>query len=244
MCNKPQSYERLGERGGVIFWIFLGVALFAALNMAFMNINRVGQPGDMTEADRLRATDIMQYSNAVQRAIRVMKIEGTNDTSICFDTVQWGHNDYQHTPACDDDTNKVFNPQGGGVSFQESVADWYGDEAASASINDDRSWIFTGRIEVENVGTDGGVATSQDANTDLIMVTAPLRDNVCRAINEMLSRGPSIPAIAANTHDDMANNKFAGNFTAGTNKIGDFGRERCVRDAEGFNMYYKVILAR
>ena len=76
------------------------------------------------------------------------------------------------------------------------------------------------------------------------MVTAPLRDNVCEAVNEMLNQGIAIPSVASGTHDALANNKFAGDYSAGGGKIGDFGRERCVRDAEGFNFYYKVIMAR
>ena len=244
MTDLHTLHGRTGEKGGVIFWLFLGVAMFAALNMAFMNINRVGQPGDMTEADRLRATDIMQYANAVQRGLRVMKIEGVNDTSICFHTDQWGHNDYEYSPACDDPTNAVFDPRGGSISFSETVDDWFGNASASASINDENLWVFSGRLEVENVGTDGGAGTSQDDNTDLLMVTAPVKDNVCKAINEMLNYDPIIPSVTSGVHDSLANNKFAGDYTAGPNKIGDFGRERCLRDNEGFNFYYKVILAR
>ena len=88
-----------------MIWIFVAIALFAALGMTVANIGRTGPQGRMKELGKMQATDIMQYASAVQRAIRTMRIDGVEETNICFDASQWGHADYQFNPPCTDDAN-------------------------------------------------------------------------------------------------------------------------------------------
>ena len=102
-----------------------------------------------------------------------------------------------------------------------------------------------------DVGTDGGTANSENANVDLLMVTAPVQDAVCEAINDQLGYDPATPPgapdVPASAYDDLRTNKFAGSYAGiAAKKIGNLGRERCVTVPAGtpFNMYYKVILAR
>ena len=232
------------EHGGVIYWIFIAVALFAALSFT---VSRIGRSGGSAMGERatLQATEIMQYANAIQRGIRNMRIEGIDETYLCFHTDQWGHTDYEFTPQCNNNENRVFHPDGGGIKFQEGVEDWYD---SNISITEAGTWIFSARYEVTNAGTDGGTGNSEDANVDLLIVTAPLTDTICEALNSQLGYTPATaPAVPAGTYTDLRTNKFTGSYSGEPgSKIGDIGRERCVSvpGTPTFNMYYKVILAR
>ncbi|PJB72912.1 MAG: hypothetical protein CO093_01865 [Alphaproteobacteria bacterium CG_4_9_14_3_um_filter_47_13] len=239
---KTQSHT---ESGSILFWLFIAVALFAALGFAVANINRGGGNSSLGELSKMKATDIMQYTSAIQRSIRIMRIENVDETALCFHTVQWGHTNYEFNPQCTEDRNRVFHPAGGAIGFQENVSDWYD---SGISLAEGGEWIFSARYEVANVGTDGGTANSEDGSVDLLIITAPLIDTVCEGINKLLGYNPATPpAVPATTYNDLRTNKFTGTYVGENgSRIGDLGRERCVTvpDSPAFNMYYKVILAR
>lgn len=229
----------------MIYWIFIAVALFAALSMAVANIGRGGGT-NMEELARLRATDIMQYAGAIQRGIRSMRISGTDESALCFHADQWGHTNYEFNPQCTDNDNRVFHAEGGGISFQEGQDDWFENDSTPP---DAKEWVISARYEVTNVGTDSGGATVA-ANADLLVATGPLKQELCEALNSLLGFTPNTPPmVAASSYDTMASNKFTGTYSNGTGRIGDLGRERCVAQDNGsgnpaFYFYYKVILAR
>ncbi len=240
--------DRHSESGSVIYWIFIAIALFAALSFTVSRINRSGntQIGELTT---MQATDIMQYSAAIQRGVRVMRVNGVDDGDICFHTDQWGHADYEFTPECDDFTNRVFAREGGGIGFQEGVADWYDRTLTLPAGN--AAWVFTGAYEIGQVGTDGAGPGTTAANADLIMVTAPVMDELCEGLNRMIgyTDDPAPPVVADGTYAALAGAEFAGTFGGGAARLGNLGRERCVAEDDGSGgiahyIYYKVILAR
>lgn len=242
MTNYRQS-----EQGSVIVWILIAVAAFAALSFAVSNISRSGGTS-MQEVDRLRATDIMQYAGAVQRGIRIMRINGTDDDAICFHTALWGNTLYDDSSDdndCGTATNRVFDHAGGDIGFQPAVIDWYTGDISLA--NGDKTWVFSSRYEVEDVGTTSAGTDTVAANADLLMATAPVSDQVCEQLNLLLGYTDGAPpTVAASTYDNLATTPFntnATSFADGSGRIGPEGRERCVNDGTS-NIYYKVILAR
>lgn len=240
------SSNRTAESGSVIYWIFIAIALFAALSFTVSRISRGGNTGQMAELDRLRATDIMQYAGAVQRSIRSMRINGVDESDLCFDAPAWGHTDYDF-PACDDDANRLFSAEGGSVSFQEGVADWY--DSGVTLAQDGGTWVFSARYEVQDAGTDSGAAGTVAANADLLIATGPVKLEICEALNQLLNYDPAPPLVAGSTYNELATNEFAGTFSNGGGRIGAMGRERCVGEDDGGGnathyFYYKVILAR
>ncbi|MCB9990060.1 MAG: hypothetical protein H6867_01610 [Rhodospirillales bacterium] len=244
--NTMSSHNRSGESGGVIYWIFIAIALFAALNFVVSNIGRGGGTG-MEELAHLRASEIIQYASAVQRGIRVMTIEGVDESELCFHAAQWGHNSYEFNPQCTDNTNRVFHPDGGSITFQDGVEEWYD---VGASAPDAMDWVISARYEVTDAGTDSGGAATVAANADLIIATAPLSEAVCNAINSQLDFIPSTPpVVAAGTYLALSGNKYTGTFSNGAGRIGALGRQRCLAEDDGggdvaFYFFYKVILAR
>ncbi|GEM_PF-2931696 len=234
--------NRAGESGSIIVWIFIAVALFAALSFAVSNIGRSGNPGEMGELARLKASDIMQYAGAAQRSLRSMRINGVDESEICFHAAQWGHNDYEFNPPCADQKNRLFSAEGGNVSFQTGVEDWYDDAVTLAS--DGRAWVFSARYEVSQTGTDSGGAGTVDDNADIVIATGPLRLAVCEAINALLNYDATPPLAAAGLYNGLATSEFDGTFNTAGGRIGAFGRERCVNENNAHYFYYKVILAR
>jgi len=236
--------SRTAESGSILIWIFLGIALFAALSFAVSDIMRGGGSTDIGEVSRLRATDLLQYAWAVQRGIRTMNIDGIDESELCFHASQWGHTDYEYNPQCADNANRIFSSEGGGISFQDGVDDWYA-PGVPALADGDRTWVFSAKFEVGDVGTDSGGGGTVAANADLVMATAPVRNDVCESLNALLGFSDvTPPAVAASTYDDLAAAPFKGVFADDAGRIAALGRERCVADPGGFNLYYKVILAR
>jgi len=223
------------EHGGVLIWIFVTVALFGMLTYAATRMGDSGSKENKTEeVDRLMATDITQYSATVQRALRVMAIDGVLDTAICFDSDNWGHNDYEHTPACDNNDHRVFDGAGGAVKFQGGFADWFD---STTGVIDSGDWVYSARYEIDDVGTDSGTVNSAAANADLVMAIAPVRGFICEMINRNAGfANPAPPAVAAGTHDALAGAKFIGAYNGGLGRVGGLGRERCVLDGDGFHI--------
>lgn len=235
---------RQGESGSVITYILIAIILFAALSFAVSQMGRSGQDY-RDETVQIQAGELMQFTNTLHRGVRTMKIDGVTENQICFDSDVWGHTDYNHT-GCGVVTNRVFHPDGGGITLQQTEERWY--DLASpviATVNDPGEWVISARYEVTNAGSDGGGANTLAENAELMIATAPLRDQLCNRINTLLGYDPSTPpAVAAGTHDALSAAKFDGTFSNGSGKIPDYGRERCVADGEGFNMYYRVIMPR
>ncbi len=240
------NHDRSSEAGGVIYWIFIAVGLFAALSMTVAKIGRGGNTS-MNELASLRATDVMQYAGAIQRGVRGMRINGTDESDICFHADQWGDTDYEFLPQCNVNANRVFSAEGGGISYQAGVDEWYDQ---SATPPEAKRWVISARYELTNVGTDSGGANTVAANADLIIATGPLELPLCEAINSLAGHSINTPPmVSALTYNELAANKFTGTFSSDTGRIGDNGRERCVAQDNGsgdpeFYFYYKVIIAR
>ena len=79
-------------------------------------------------------------------------------------------NDYNHA-GCGDDFNKLYHPDGAGLSWSNAPA-----EAMDTAATPDNLFHFYGNNEIENVGTTcGGSACS-----DLILLIDELQEQVCQ----------------------------------------------------------------
>lgn len=232
------------ETGSALTYILVAIALFAALSFAMSQMGRQG--GNLGEETvQIQAGEIMQYANAIHRGVRKMKIEGVAGNEICFDHDAWGHADYNHS-GCSVDTNRLFHPDGGSITFQRGEERWYDlTSSVIATVNDPGEWVISARYEITDIGTDGGGANTVAENAEIILATAPIHDQICSRINAMLDYNPATPpAVASGIYDGLTGAKFDGTYSNGSGKIANQGRERCVADGEGFNFYYRVIMPR
>ena len=107
--------SRSSESGNVIFFIFIGVALFAALSMAISAVSKGG--GEITDEKRkVVATEIIEYSSNVATAVSRLRLGGCDETELSFENNEISG--YENASAPSDESCHVFSLNGGGVRYQ------------------------------------------------------------------------------------------------------------------------------
>lgn len=196
--------SKRSQSGSVLFYILIGIALFAALGFAMSKMMQ-GESGPPAEMKTTTATAILEYADTVRNAVRAMQVDGVDANKICFDNPGWGNGSYTFA-ACATPANSVFDPNGGGVIWEKNSGD----------INNASSWLFTGANGIKDVGTTCANASC----ADLKMVLPGLTKDVCIALNNQLGITNPGGDPPADTGYDAT--PFAGTYSiSGTNDIGD-----------------------
>lgn len=102
--------------GGVIIWIFIMVALFAALNYAVSKGSRTGAATITAEQAKLAAQEILDYGRLMKQTVQQLQINGCSDTQISFENSTSGI--YTNPNAPPDKTCNVFDAAGGGMKMR------------------------------------------------------------------------------------------------------------------------------
>ncbi|MCB9983759.1 MAG: hypothetical protein H6861_08845 [Rhodospirillales bacterium] len=239
MNEKP--HNRQNERGNVLFYILIAVALLIALSLAVANSTRGNVQQLTAERARLYATEIIEFSNIMTNAVAQVRLRGTDLSAMCFDHTSWGANDYDHA-GCTDDFNKIFHPSGAGLIWSEAPS-----EAMDATATPDNLWHIYGDNEIENIGsTCGGAGCS-----DLILVVDELHPVVCQQLNDLL--GVTDASTSPPTDSTFGETRYVGSFGY-SETIGDeVGGEPldgkvsgCFQktNAPAEYVFYKVLVAR
>lgn len=236
------------QRGSVLIYIFIAVALLAALTFAATRSSRESLSTVDRERAELQATQILDYVGMIRRAVQVVSVNGARPQDICFHSARWGHNNYDPIPGapheCPEPRFTIFAPTGGGASFQDPPRDLF-DVAFEGEIGYGR-WLFTGANTVAGVGSDG----TDPENAELLLVLPYLRRDVCVALNRKLQiPNPDTPP-QDNPHFNITT-PFAGTFTAlqSLNTANLEGRRSgCfaanTTPADGSFVFYTVLIAR
>lgn len=114
-------------------------------------------------------------------------IGGVADADFCFDSPQWSavsFRDYVHA-GCSTDSNKVFDPAGGGAAFQKAENAWF-DPARQGIDWTWGDWLFMDKSNVYGLGTN---------DNELVMFLGPIKREICLEINKRL--GISVSTGAA-----------------------------------------------
>lgn len=220
MKNLHPENSRQKERGSVLFYILIGVVLFAALSYTVSGMMRGGDATMINEErSKLLAGEILDYARTMKQAAQQMRISnGCDDDSIRFINNQTAGYGASVDTACD-----LFVTTGGDTNYITPNND-YGSGT---------EWIFTGDNDVAGVGSTA---------PDLIMVLQNLNTAICNEINNQTG----VAAITNDT-DGVSYTKFTGTYTASetVDIVGEF-RAGCVNDTTtgGNNIFYQVLLTR
>lgn len=219
-----------GQRGSVVIWVFVVIALFAALNFAFMqNMRGGGNPDISKEKMQLLASEIIDYSRSVRDAIKQIKINDCTDTQISFEF----NGNYVNAGTPSDNHCKIFHASGGALMWEKIHAESGG------------TMGFTGQESVDGIGTSA---------PELVLKWEGLNVDLCTAINKKLALTGAThnPPRTSTTLCSLstAGCKFTGTYTASytiTNTDGDFtGKQTaCYEElATGNYVFYQTLVTR
>ncbi|MFA5593305.1 MAG: hypothetical protein WC989_08345 [Micavibrio sp.] len=172
--------RRLSERypadcGGVLVWILIAVALFAALSYAMMRDGGTGSAtGIMGEAQaKLYAAEIIAHHDAVRSAVQRLRIRGCSDTDISFQNAIQG---WTNPTAPQDKSCHVYEPSGGGLTYALFPPEGALDASKKTGSMYQKPYPNAG-YQFYQVGTD---------LNDLAFQNNWIRREVCIQINQML----------------------------------------------------------
>ncbi|GJL85816.1 MAG: hypothetical protein DHS20C02_15910 [Micavibrio sp.] len=182
--------------------ILIAVALFGALSYAVAQMLRGGPTDIGNETGELRAGEIIEYGRKMREAVQGVRISNDcKDTEISFEnSVVAGYN-YATPDAC-----KIFHPDGGAMTWV----------APAPNVNDGSEWVFTGAVNVKEVG--------DDATDELIVLLPGLTETACLAINDSLGLGLTSIPIDSGDYDEV---KFTGGYANGDTISGGIGAATC-----------------
>lgn len=229
------------ESGNALFYILIAVALLAALSYAVSQSGRGSAKQISDERARLAASEIIEYSNNISAAVTQLKLRGVDTDELCFDDTNWGASDYDHSPACTDDFNKIFHISGAGIIWSSAPS-----EAMDSAASPDNLWHIYGNNEINNVGTTCGAAGC----SDLALYVDELSIQVCQQLNDLI--GNTDADTAPPTDTDMGETRYVGAF-AYSNTIGDEAGGTAIDGAasgcfqnttDSKYVFYKVLIAR
>jgi hypothetical protein len=204
------KYRR--EAGSALFFILIGVALFAALSYTVAQMLRGGNPETISEQkSQLFADEILGYGRSLRQATQAVRINGCADMDLSFDNGTVGG--YAHMPDVAD-TCKIFNEGGGGMIYALPSESWL--DAAQSAKTLYGEWYFPANVCVRGIGNGtAGCESDSTDNEDILVILPYIKEQVCAAINNSLGLGTTIPVETADGWT-TANTKFTGTMADNT----------------------------
>lgn len=129
--------KTVSQSGSAILWVLIGVALVSAIGVSMMNSSRPSTETITDQAGKARAAQAQDYSNAVNAAVKRLKLRGCADDEISYETPN-GNSSNPNAP--DDESCHVFRTAGGQVQFIGS------DTTASEKRVFVTSTVYTGAL--------------------------------------------------------------------------------------------------
>lgn len=201
--NKTQS-----QRGNVLWFIMIGVALLAAITMVLSRSgSSVDQAGNY-EQNSVKASQILRYVRGLEAGIeRLKQVNGCSENDISFENnISSG---YTNSNSPTDNSCHLFEIEGAGLSWQ-NLPDGIFDSQWESGNAHYKIPFFTGMFEVRNVGQDCSAA----ACSDLTFIVSDLKLSMCEHINDLLSiNAPSGDGMTNYDPYNYAPSLFQGTFT-------------------------------
>jgi len=183
-----------GERGNVMVYVLVVVALFAALGFVLARQSDTSEADTISEAQtEIYASTIMQASMQLKQSVEQMRFTGIAVADLDFITPDDVNFDVGPP------TEKVFHPHGGGVALprlpDEAVDQISADPPARWYIGrfNDMEWAPRSKDDVDNAVV----------RNDVILTAHQIKESVCARINEKLTGSPVIPQIAGDQINEI-----------------------------------------
>lgn len=207
VCN------RTNERGSIIVWILIMVALLGALYYTFSSGFRSGEANLSKERANLYATEILDYAQSIKQAVQTLQINGCSDTEISFEN-NVGSIDFTNPNSPADESCHIFKPNGAALTFIDPQEEWL-DSSFEGSSPSYSTWTFATSPQIEGVGTN---------EADLRISINFLKEDICLKLNNKLSILNPSGSPPADSNDIAGGGTFTGTYVAPVaDNIGDDG---------------------
>lgn len=197
MKSEQKKNNHDAERGNVMVYILVALALIGALTMT---LSRQNEQSDSQNIDdeliEFQVTRLLNYSAAAQSVVDQMIMSGSDGSDLIFDLPNIASFDtapYIH---------KVYHPSGGGLISREANADIF-----PGTDNDPDAGWYMGRFN----NVEWTTTTAQD----VILTAHQISELECESINLKITGNTTIPAIAGT--GDLADYLIDGSLHTGTN---------------------------
>lgn len=158
---------RTAERGNVLFYILIAIALMAALSFAVSQSNQGSVSIVNEEKARLIADEMLDYGNTIANAVAQLRLRGCKDTEISFKYPTGGTVNPNAPP---DNSCHIFEKAGGGVVYRSFFL-------PNGSVN---PTFQTGTQAIEGFGTDD----APDIWMRILMDGEESSHRICTELNE------------------------------------------------------------
>ncbi|MAM34830.1 MAG: hypothetical protein CMH28_07125 [Micavibrio sp.] len=259
------EYDKVSERGNVLFLILIAVVLFAALSYAVTRSTQ--SSGNINEEEAsLAASQITQYATLInQSVIRLKAISGCSDTDISFHydsngngTLETDGSDNYYNNTVTNNDCYVFHPDGAGLAYIPPKLEWL--DGVNSAQNHYGEIYFTSRACIPYVGTGEGPCNSSGDDEELMMYIPYINQTLCQKLAEkfeVVQPGGAVPIDDTSAWYD--NNYFVGTYSNGaklSNNVGSDTSETingsfsgCFEGgggvpASGTYHFYNVVIAR
>jgi hypothetical protein len=233
--------HQVNEAGGAIIWVFVMIGLFGALSFAVNQGSRGGAASLSEKQAELAASEILDYARNIKNAVRMLQINGCDDTEVSFD--QAFVSGYSNPNSPTDESCHVFSNNGGGLRYQSPNNDWLDTNFnIPANAGNYGVWWFSSSAQIDGVGT---------SEAELKVSLNFLKENICLKLNDTLSISNPSGSVPLDESDDGIG-KFTGTYGAPVaDNIGDDGGHDlsgklafCRREGTPIYQFNQVLIAR
>lgn len=203
------------ESGSVIIWIFITIALFAALSFTVAQMMRGGGDARLEELSRVQASEIIAHTESMRRAVQKLRIDGIPAAEISF--AHDFHAGLYDNPRCTGAACRIYDRAGGGVTNIVPSPEWL--DATRTAQPYYKEWHVAADTCVPDVGTGGATcAAANSSEEDLTVFLSWLKKPLCLEINRQLgiaNNGDQPPSLSACPWATAASNRYTGTFING-----------------------------
>lgn len=168
------------QGGSALIYIFVGIALFAALSYAVSQNNRSASNVGKDEKSSVQVSDYLTFANSIATTIKILKTQGCSDTQL---NMQSPTNGYVNSTAPADKSCNVFDKAGGGLLDNKAPPGWFiSNPVLSTSM-------YNSGYCIRGVGT-GAAGTCLPENAELLLLTPSVTNDLCVSFNKAMDFNP------------------------------------------------------
>ncbi len=210
--TQDNSQKRKSERGNVLIYVLIAIALFAALSFTLGRQTDSNETGTLDEEKAgLIATQLIAYAADAKSVYDQMEFSGAQVSDIRFERPDDPGAGSYNDSTVSNNIYKIYHPEGGGLT-RGNLADQAIDESNIGAGMPAAGWYMGSFTDVDWTAP----------NPDLTLVAYGISPLICTAINEMQNGSLTIPVMTEPLHEVFVpetfpwNNGTSNNWTSGT----------------------------